>query len=82
MTLTLSPEIENALIEESVRQGTTPEELVIEALRVKFPVLKETPEDFRARVHALNGSMAHLGPGRILEERAVDRMREERHWSK
>ena len=82
MTLTLSPEVERALTEEAVRQGTTPDEVAEEILKEKYLLSPETPEERRTRIHALRGSMAHLGPSRILEDRAEDRVREERRWQK
>ncbi len=92
MTITFSPEIEQLLVEESTKLGTTPEELAGAVLQEKYgggqklPNAEirneETPEARRARIHALKGSMAHLGPSRILEDRAEDRIREEKHWQK
>ncbi len=82
MTITLSPEIERALTEEAARRGTTPDELADEALKDKYGAPQETPEERQARIHAIMGSMSHLGPSRILEDRAEDRVREERRRQK
>lgn len=78
MTLTLSPEVEQALEQEAARRGTTPDELAEETLRAKLVTAQETPDERRARVQSLKGSMAHLGPSRLLEDRAEDRAREGR----
>ena len=46
MTITLTPEIENALVEQARNRGTTPERLVLDALREKLvPVTLEPPRD-------------------------------------
>lgn len=82
MTITLSPETEKVLREAAARQGTTPDELAEEAMKEKYGVPLETPEERRARIQAIKGSMAYLGPSRILEDRAEDRVREERRWQK
>ena len=73
MTLTLSPEVERALEQEAARRGTTPDELVEETLRAKLKTPQETTEERRARIQSLKGSMAHLGPSLLLEDRAEDR---------
>lgn len=82
MTITLSPETGRALQEAAARQGTTPDELAQEILRVRFVAPQEAPEKRRARIQSLKGSMAHLGPSRLLEDRAEDRAREEKRWQK
>ena len=82
MTLTLSPEIEKALTAAAVRKGTTPEQIVTEMVQEKFVLLAETPEERKARVYALMGSMAHLGPSHIAEDRAEEIAREERRERK
>jgi hypothetical protein len=53
MTITLSPDIEQAIAEQARRQGITPESLVLQALREKFApsglvpsVLEETQGDW------------------------------------
>ena len=62
MTLTLSPEIENALTTAAARQGTTPDALAEEALRMRFgiPVGHVGPrgEELRAQVNAARGMFA------------------------
>lgn len=79
MTLTLSPEIEKALTAAAARQGTTPDQIVTEMVKEKLVLPQvETPEERKARVYALMGSMAHLGPSHIAEDRAEEIAREER----
>lgn len=54
MTITLTPDIENALTEQAREQGTTPETLALDGLREKFvpdkaqnnPVLIEPRDDW------------------------------------
>jgi len=82
MTLTLSPDVEKALAEAAVEQGKTPDELAEEIFRERYMPPQEAPEQRRARIDALMGSMAHLGPSHLLEDRAEDRAREERRWQK
>ena len=77
MTLTLSPEIEKALMA-AVKVGRRPEELAAEALREKYVPLVESAEDRRRRVYAIMGSSSHLGPSRIAEDRAEEIARDER----
>ena len=36
MTITLTPDIENALVEQAKEHGTTPEQLALESLRERF----------------------------------------------
>ena len=36
MTITLTPDIENALVDQASKQGTTPEQLALESLRERF----------------------------------------------
>ena len=60
-------------------QETTPDALVSDMVKEKLPVPQETREERKARIQAITGSMAYLGPSRILESRAEDRMREEKH---
>ncbi len=36
MTITLTPDIENALVEQAKEHGTTPEKLALESLRERF----------------------------------------------
>ena len=82
MTLTLSPEIEKVLTAAAARQGTTPDQIVTEMVQEKFAVPQETPEERKARIYALMGSMAHLGPSRIAEDRAEEVAQEERRERK
>lgn len=82
MTLTLSPEIERALTAAAARQGTTPEQIVTELVQNKFVLPQETSEERKARIYALMGSMAHLGPSHIAEDRAEEIAREERRERK
>ena len=64
MTLTLSPEIETALTEAAVRQGTTPDALAEEALRMRLgiPVGHVGPrgEELRAQVNAAQTPIPEL----------------------
>ena len=77
MTLTLSPEIERVLTKAAAEQGRTPEELTEQAVREKFARPQESREEKKARIQALMGSMAYLGPSHILEDRAEEVAREE-----
>ena len=81
MTLTLSPEIEKALMTAAVNTGRKPEELAEETLREKYVSVAESAEDRRKRVYALMGSSSHLGSSRIAEERAEEIAREDRRSS-
>lgn len=45
MTLTLTPEIENALAEQARREGTTPERLALDGLQNLFVTPKPTAEE-------------------------------------
>ena len=36
MTITLTPDIEHALVDKAKKQGTTPEQLALESLRERF----------------------------------------------
>lgn len=79
MTLTLSPEIERVLTKAAAEQGRTPEELTEQAVREKYvPVPIESPEERKARIYALMGSSSHLGPSRLIEDKAEEIAREER----
>ena len=82
MTLTLSPEIEKVLTTAAARQGITPDQSVTEMAQEKFVLREETPEERKARIYALMGSMAHLGPSHIAEDRAEEIAREERRERK
>lgn len=90
MTITLTPDIEQALTEEAQETGTTLEQLAVERLRASLalqnstkqvpgPTLEELSQmDRAARVQAIMGSSAHLGPSRLSEDRKEEREREER----
>jgi hypothetical protein len=87
MTLTLNPEIERVLAEQAAKLGTTPDELAEQAVEEKYgnrqkSPIEETPDERRARIYALMGSMAHLGPSHIAEDRAEEIAREERRERK
>jgi hypothetical protein len=43
MTITLTPDIEQAVAEQAHRRGTTPESLIVEALRERFVPSRPTP---------------------------------------
>ena len=64
MTLTLSPEIEKALTEASVKTGRPPEELAEETLRIKFGVpvgfMGPRGEELRAQVNAVRPRLEKL----------------------
>lgn len=45
MTITLTPELENAVAEQAQREGTTPERLVSDSLRSLFVAPKMTPDE-------------------------------------
>ena len=73
------------LREAAGRQGAPPDELAEDTLRARFVAPQEkpgTPERRRERIQPVKGSMAHLGPSRLLEDRGEDRAREERRWQK
>ncbi len=78
MTLTLSPKIEKALTVAAARQGTTPEQIVAELVQEKLVLVEETLEERKARIYALMGSMANLGPSHTAEDRAEEIAQEER----
>lgn len=44
MTITLTPEIENAIIERAQQEGTTAERLALDSLRHVFVAPRPTPE--------------------------------------
>ena len=66
MTLTLTPEIEKALTEAAARQGTTPDALAEQALRIRFgiPVGSVGPlgEGLKAQVNAAQTPTPELSP--------------------
>ena len=92
MTVTLTPEIEQAVEEAARQQSTTAQELVLKTLETNFlvpahngqgqlpgPTLAELAAMPHAqRVYAIMGSSAHLGPSRLREDREEERAREER----
>lgn len=78
MTLTLSPEIMRVLTKAAEQQGRTPEELTEEAVREKYAVLEESHEEKKARIYALMGSSSHLGPSRLIQDKAEEIAREDR----
>jgi len=45
MTITLTPDIENARAEQARREGTTPERLASDSLRTLFVAPKLTPDE-------------------------------------
>lgn len=86
MTLTLSPEIERALTEEAARQGTTPDEVTENALRMQLASTigredRET-EELRARVRAARGMFSHISGGsyEFMRNKVYEKLLEERHW--
>lgn len=48
MTITLTPEIENAIAEQARREGTTAEQIALDGLRHLFITPKPSPEDILA----------------------------------
>ncbi len=48
MTITLTPEIENAIAEQAQREGTTAEQIALDGLRHLFIASKPMPEDILA----------------------------------
>lgn len=93
MTITLTPDIEQALTEEAAATGKPPEQLAVERLRTSLaiqtpakqipgPTLAELAAmDRTARVMAIMGSSAHLGPSRLWEDREEELAREEQQSS-
>ena len=45
MTITLTPEIEDAIAEQAHREGKTPERLALDGLRSLFVLPKPTPDE-------------------------------------
>ena len=92
MTITVTPEIEELLNKEAHRLGKTPEQVALERLGQPSggPALQPlhtmpTPEELDAmshaeRVYALMGSLAHLGPSRLMRDKEAEKRREERRW--
>ena len=66
MTLTLSPEIEKALTEAVARQGTTPDALAEQALRIRFGIpvgsVGTLGEELKAQVNAAQTPTPELSP--------------------
>lgn len=90
MTLTLRPEIEQAIEEAARRRGVTPDVVVEETMaRELLPappaVLPDAAEHERRRQDALtlveSGYFARLlGSSSLMQEKAEERAREERRW--
>ena len=55
MTIELTPELEAAVAAEAKRLGTTPEDMMLSALRAQFPALFLPPpaDDWHARLRAV-----------------------------
>lgn len=62
MEITLTPEIEGALVEQADQRGTTPEHLALETLRERFvkPVEQELPGGAETLADLLNGYIGVL----------------------
>lgn len=63
MTITLTADIERAIAEQALRRGTTPESLILEALREKFipsrpalPVPLQLPDDWERMLLSVGSS--------------------------
>lgn len=86
MTLTLTPQIEQALDEAARLQGLPPEQVALETLASGLlpfasngnPLTAE--EERKARIRAAKGCLAHLGPSKLMQEKAAEKAREERRW--
>lgn len=68
MTITLTPDIEQALAEEARETGKPPEELALDRLRTTLtqapsPHGQSEVEERRARVRAARGKFAHVSGG-------------------
>ncbi len=62
MTLTLSPEIEAVLTKVAVRQGTTPEQIVMEMVQEKFAVPRDSVNEVTEEEPMLAEALAgHIG---------------------
>lgn len=48
LTLELPPEVEGALATEARRKGKTPEQLVLDDLRIRYPTSKNSPDAMTA----------------------------------
>jgi hypothetical protein len=81
MIVTLTPDIERALVEQARRQGTTPERLVLETLRRQFmhstgaeypPGVGETLADFLDGAIGVLHSGEHVPGGARMSEGAGD----------
>lgn len=92
MTITVTPEIERHLHEEARRLGKTPEQVALERLgrgseMPEPPPVRATPTPAELsamsqaeRVYALMGSLAHLGPSRLMQDKEEEKRLEERRW--
>ena len=92
MTITVTPEIERHLNEEARRLGKTPEQVALERLGRRSETSEArtqrqlpTPEELKEmshaeRVYALMGSLAHLGPSRLMRDKGEEKRLEERRW--
>lgn len=62
MEITLTPEIEGALVEQADQQGTTPEHFALETLRERFvkPVEQELPGGAETLADLLDGYVGVL----------------------
>lgn len=89
MTITLKPNIEQALREIAARRGVTPDQLIEERLQEgPLSALREAmdaEERERRRQEALalveSGYFAHLlGPSSLMQDKTEERAREERRW--
>ena len=82
MTITLTPEQERAVQEAAARRNITPEQLIENALAHDLaaePTVEDEAQDaLRARVKAARGSLAHLGPSTLMQDKAQEKALEER----
>src|SRR6476620_1526447 len=88
MEITLTPDIERALLEQALRRGTTPEQLALESLRQQFvppahneqnePVVDAQGEgqgtlaDFRADFIGVLHSSEHISGGARMSESTTE----------
>lgn len=88
MTITLTPDIEQALTEEAQETGKPLEQLAVERLRA---TLKQTPsshgnreiDERRANVKAARGKFAHVSGGSyaFMRRKFYEKLLEEKpHW--
>lgn len=71
LTLELPPEVEGALANEARRRGKTPEQLVLDDLRTRYPAPKNSPDTMTALFAQWEAEDPVLGP-----EDAAARQRE------